>query len=91
MAVHVKYYFGTPGANSITDPELAYVTILRVARDGVVHREWEYDALYTGTAEFKYGPPTGYIEFNPDVPFQGSPTGRPNRHFMTKIAVKYEV
>lgn len=91
MAVYTKYYYGTPGGYSITDSALAYANILKVARDGVVHRKWDSDALYTGREEFKYGSSTGYIEFNPDNPFAVPPMGRPNKSLMTKIMVKYEI
>lgn len=86
----MKYYLGEMGLTTITDPDLAYVNILRVTKDGQVHTAIEGTPA-TGALDFGYEPGLGKVLFDPANPFPGSPTGRPNRAFMSKITVKYEI
>lgn len=69
--VYQKEYIAQPGQSSITDPELAYVNVLFVARSGRAH--YEIDGTPSdGKPEFQYDSPSGKIVFDPDVPFTGT-------------------
>ena len=55
-----KYFTGTIGAYSITEPEIAFVTPITVSRNGVIYKRViltapvgrEYRYINTGTIEF---------------------------------------
>lgn len=62
MAVYSRTYYGTPGLYDIVIPDLAYVNILMVAREGAVHNQ----VLTTpaeGSKEFYYEQANGRIVF----------------------------
>lgn len=88
MAVYSRTYYGMPGQTSIVDPTLAFVTILKVARNDSVHRKVE---TAPASLQFKYTNSTGQIDFDANNPFVGSSIGRPNRFEMEKIFVKWRV
>lgn len=91
MPVFTKYYRGLPGQTMIMDMELAFVSVLKVTRSGLVHRMWDYDALWTPGLVFKYNPWMGAVEFNPANPFEGPLAGRPNGRLLEAITITYKI
>jgi hypothetical protein len=88
MAVYSRTYYGIPGQTSIIDPTLAFVNILKVARNDSVHRKVD---SAPGNLQFKHNVSTGQVDFDANNPFTGSSIGRPNRFEMEKIFVKWRV
>lgn len=87
MSIKTKTYFCTPGQTSITDYQLAFVTVLRVTREGFVYSEGEPSSL-----KFSYDHNAGKIQFDPANPFYNpGGVGRPNRYQLERITVKYKV
>lgn len=68
MAVQEKYYLGTGGSNMLTAPELSYVTILHVEREGLGHRVIDTIPT-TGQRAVQYVPSQGRLIFDPANPF----------------------
>lgn len=86
-----KTYYGVPGQSFIQDSELAFVTILRVARNILVHKKIS-SVPSGGNPHFKHNHSEGKILFDPDVPFVGpSGGGRPNREELERIFVKWKI
>lgn len=65
MPVYTKYYTGIPNAPGVVDPELSFVTILRVSREGDVYQQISTIPVL-GKPEFFYNQPNGRIIFGPD-------------------------
>lgn len=59
MPVRSKTYYPTAGTFVITDPSIAYVTLLKVAREGLGH---EIVFAAPGNREVKYSSGLGSIE-----------------------------
>lgn len=72
MGVHKKYYNATPGAHILSAPELSYVTILHVEREGAMHRVINVPPT-TGQRACQYLAPSGQLIFDADNPFGGIP------------------
>lgn len=90
MPVYSRTYWGSPGAWQVTDPLLANVTILHVARSGVTH-------VATGNEEasslqFIYSSFSGTITFDQDIPFADfvPPDGN-DINTLEKVFVKWKV
>jgi len=85
-----KTYYGVPGESFIQDSGLAFATILKVARNILVHRE--IDSIPAdGKPDFMYTHSSGKIDFDPTIPFTGPSGGRPNREELERIFVKYKI
>lgn len=70
MAIKKKYFQATPGAYSLTAPEIAYATILHVEREGAGHRV--IDGLpATGERACQYVESLGQLIFDSSNPFTG--------------------
>lgn len=89
MSVHVKYYIPTTPVNTVSDPDLAYVNVLRVTRDGLVYTKTD-SIPAEGSMNFQHDASIGEIIFDPANPFI-IPYGRPNLKLLTKVTVKYEI
>lgn len=82
-----RYYTGTPGLSYLIEPELAFVTILTVSRNGEVYKE------VTGTPtgrEFKYTS-TGRIDFGSSLELVPVRIGPFDTYQCEKVYVKYKV
>jgi|GEM_PF-4980721 len=88
MAVYTNNYLGLPGLDYVQDAGLAFATILKVTREGKVHKKVDGTP---GSLEFRYTSSGGKIEFNPNNPFRGPTIGRPNAQELEKISIKYKV
>ena len=85
-----KTYYGVPGESFIQDSGLAFATILKVARNILVHRK--IDSIPSdGKPDFKYTSSGGRIDFDPNIPFVGPTGGRPNREELERIFVKWKI
>ena len=85
-----KTYYGVPGESFIQDSGLAFVNILKVARNILVHKE--IDSIPTdGNIHFKYSHSEGKISFDPSVPFVGPTGDRPNRDELERVFVKWKI
>jgi hypothetical protein len=82
-----RYYTGTPGLSYINEPELAFVTILTVSRQGSVYKE------VTGTPtgrEFKYTS-TGRIDFGTAMEWVVTDLGSSETLTGEKVYVKFKI
>jgi hypothetical protein len=85
-----KTYYGVPGESFIQDSGLAFVTILKVARNILVHKKIETIPA-DGYPHFKYNHSEGKILFDPLVPFVGTTGDRPNREELERVFVKWKI
>jgi hypothetical protein len=92
MAVYTKTYNGVPGAASIVDPELAFVTILQVTREGKVQQQIDTTPSDT-LPKFYYNAPPGRILFSGLLRFTTGMGSDPYgaRTTPEKITVTYKV
>jgi len=82
-----RYYTGTVGLTYIIEPELAFVTILTVSRNGMIYTET------TGTPtgnQFKYTS-TGRIDFGTALELVPVRIGPFDTYQCEKVYVKYKV
>lgn len=82
-----RYYTGTVGLTYIIEPELAFVTILTVSRNGSIMTE--VSGTPTGN-EFKYTS-TGRIDFGTAIELVPVRIGPFDTYQGEKIYVKYKV
>lgn len=82
-----RYYTGTPGLTYINEPELAFVTIITVSRNGVICTE--VGSTPTGN-QFKYTS-TGRIDFGTAIELVPVRIGPFDTYQGEKIYVKYKV
>lgn len=91
MSIQSKTYFGTPGQTSITDYQLAFVTVLRVTRSTRTYSKVDGTPA-AASLQFSYDHNAGKIQFDPANPFYGpGGIGRPDRYQLERITVKYKV
>jgi hypothetical protein len=70
--VKKKTYVGTPGAHILAAPELSYVQVLHVEREGLGQRV-KTTAVTPGEPECMYVAGTGQLVFDAGLPFGGIP------------------
>lgn len=85
--IEERYYTGTPGLTYINEPELAFVTIITVSRNGSIMTE--VSGTPTGN-EFKYTS-TGRIDFSYPISETAIDIGSSEILVPEKIYVKYKV
>jgi hypothetical protein len=81
------YYTGTPGLSYINEPELAFVTILTVSRQGSVYKE--VASSPTGR-EFTYTS-TGRIDFGTAIEWVVTDIGSAEILTGEKVYVKFKI
>jgi hypothetical protein len=82
-----RYYIGTPGLTYINEPELAFVTILTVSRNGVIYTE--VGSTPTGN-QFKYTS-TGRIDFGTELELVPTRVGPFDTYRGELVYVKFKV
>jgi hypothetical protein len=91
MSVHIKYYYGQPGATYFTDPDLAWSTVLNITRSALTH--FLTSNPEASGLQYKFSIAEGKISFDPNNPFSGIRIGgRPiPLSSRERISVKYQI
>lgn len=88
MAVFVKTYYGKPGFNFISDSELAYVKVLRVAKEDLVLSP-KSTMPTAGSMDFYHDSAAGKVYFGNEFTATHS-TGRPKLSDYQRVLIEYK-
>lgn len=89
MAVKTKYYFLSPEAWSITDGELAHVTVMLVTRSGTTYNVTTSASPDPSVLLCSHNVSTGEVSWGEDLPAPPS-EDRPSVASKEKVSVKFK-